>query len=404
MAEKKLTKNLVFLAYFATMTILLLDCTDNFPGTEQMRKIKYLFIALLIADFIFSGDYLVSKVSAAVIIGLAVHTLVFCLIFTNQRIAGDTYIHLREMMIYLVMLFFLVNAVERYNAMLLFVELTAVALAVFFIWIGLTHMEDFVEPRYWLLVFLRDARVRHQFGMVQYNYAGFFCAAGLINFYIVYIMLKREGFLTYGKAALLVVLGLYTSTILVSTGSRGSILMAAVFFAVSFVRSRTFRELGRRRYVVVLLGIFFAGLIIYANRSFLSSQGTRLENFTVNWPFFIEEGRYWTGMGYVESSAFIDQSYGYATWPVDIYYLYIFFSTGILGFVMVTAILVFLFVKLAGSRNWFIYHISFPVYLASLFSAVGQVNLFTYRYIVTLFTAVLFLAPFGIEGRRAAGR
>ena len=100
----------------------------------------------------------------------------------------------------------------------------------------------------------------------------------------------------------------------------------------------------------------------------------------------------------------IDQSYGYATWPVDIYYLYIFFSTGILGFLMVMAILLFLFVRLAKDHSWFIYNISFPLYLASLMSALGQVNLFTYRYIAALFTAVLFLAPFGIEGRREAGR
>ena len=404
MAEKKLTKNLVFLAYFVTMTILLLDFTDNFPGTVQLRKIKYLFIALLIADFIFSGDYLVSKVSTYVIIGLTVHTLVFCLLFTNPKIAYDTYIHLREMMIYLVMLFFLVNAVERYRALTLFTELTAVSLAVFLIWIGLTHPGDFVSPRYWLYVFLRDLRVRHAFGLVQYNYAGFFCTVGLIVFYIVYVMQKRMGFLTVWRAAVFFVMELYTASILLSTGSRGSILMAAIFFVTAFARSHAFRELGRRRYVLVLVGIFFAGLIIYANRSFLSSQGTRLENFTVNWPFFVREGRIFTGMGYMESSAFIDQSYGYPTWPVDIYYLYIFFSTGIVGFLMVSVILIFLFVKLAESRNWFIYNISFPFYLASLFSAFGQVNLFTYRYIPTLFTAVLFLAPFGIEGRRELGR
>lgn len=404
MAEKKLTKNLVFLMYFVTMTILLLNCTDNLPITFQLRKIKYLFIALLIADFIFSGDYLVSKVSAYVIIGFAVHALVFCLLFTNQRVAMDTYLHLREMIIYLVMLFFLVNAVERYHALTLFTELTAVSLVVFLLWTGFTHLQDFVAPRYWLLVFLRDARVRHDFGMIQYNYAGFFCAVGLIIFYAVYRLHRRAGSVTCGEAAAFFAMELYTGAILLSTGSRGSILMAAVFFATAFVRSRTFRELGRRRYVVVLLMLFFAGVILYANRSFLNAQGTRLENFTVNWPFFLEEGRYFTGMGYMESSGFIDQSYGYATWPVDIYYLYIFFSTGILGFIMVVAILLFLFARLAKDHSWFIYNISFPLYLASLVSALGQVNLFTYRYIAALFTAVLFLAPFGIEGRREAGR
>ncbi len=404
MTEKNLTRNLVFLAYFVTMTILLLDCTDNFPGTDQLRKIKYLFIALLIADFIISGDYLVSKVSAVVIIGLAVHALIFCLLFVNPKIAHDTHIHLREMMIYLVMLFFMVNAVERYNAMLLFVELTAIALAIFVVWTGLTHAGDFVSPVYWPLVFLRDARVRHDFGTAQYNYMGYFCAVALIFFYVSYHLQKARGFLTAGKVVFTVIIGLYTTSILISTGSRGSILTALVFFAVIFVRSRTFRELGRWRYVLVLLALFFIGVILYANRDFLNSQGTRLENFTVNWPYFLAEGRIWTGMGYMESSAFIDQSYGYSTWPVDIYYLYIFFSTGILGFVMVSAILIFLFVKLMGGRSRFIYRISFPLYLASLFGAVGQVNLFTYRYIATLFTAVLFLAPFGLEGRREAGK
>ena len=404
MTENNLTRNLVFSVYFVTMTILLLDCTDNFPATGQLRKIKYLFIALLIADFIFSGDYLVSKVPAAVTVGLAAHTLIFCLIFTNPRIAQGTYIHLREMMIYLVMLFFLVNAVERYNALLLFVELTAAALAVFLIWTGLTHAGDFVSPAYWPLVFLRDARVRHAFGTDQYNFMGYFCAVAQIFFYVSWSLKRRRGLLTAGRSVFLFLMIFYAWCILVSTGSRGSILTAAVFFAVTFIRSSAFRGLGRTRYALVLLMIFFAGLILYVNRGFLGAQGTRLENFTVNWPYFLAEGRCWTGMGYMESSGFIDQSYGYATWPVDIYYLYIFFSTGILGLLMVGAILIYLFVKLQGGRRWFIYRISFPLFLASLFGALGQVNLFTYRYIATIFPAVLLLAPFGLYGREEIRR
>ncbi|MCR5294082.1 MAG: hypothetical protein K6E30_02750 [Lachnospiraceae bacterium] len=404
MEEKRFSRNAVFFVYFITMTILLLDCSHNFPGTEMLRKIKYLFIALLIADFLLSGDYLVSRLSAEVVIGLALHTLIFCLGFTNPAIQRETLSHLKEMLIYLTMLFFLVNAVERYHAILLFLQLTALSLAIYLLWAGLTHPGDFISLADYPKIFLRDIRVRHEFGTDQFNYMGYFAFVGMTVFYILYAELRDRQLLDTLTFGVLVFLTAWAFAMMVSTGSRGSLLSIVVFYLTVFLRSRTFQELGRWRYVLIILFFLLAAYLVYLNFDFIDRQGTRSENFTVNWPIFLAMGRFWTGMGYMESSGFLDQTYGFATWPVDIYYLYIFYATGILGFCMVMAILGRIFVRHLKDRSWFGVHLGYPLCVAALAGGVGQVNLFTYRYIATLIISVLLLAPFGEQSRLQAGK
>ena len=108
-------------------------------------------------------------------------------------------------------------------------------------------------------------------------------------------------------------------------------------------------------------------------------------------PIFNELNAKNTGMGYIESSGFYLDSYGYDTWPVDIYYLYIFLTTGVLGSLLIfTPLLGIFFIYLFKRRNT-VQTILFSAYIALLFDGFWQVNLFTYRYIATLFINALLL-------------
>ena len=53
--------------------------------------------------------------------------------------------------------------------------------------------------------------------------------------------------------------------------------------------------------------------------------------------------------------------------------------------------LIYMLIKLIRKKTWFAQIIGLSIYIAMLFDAFWQVNLFTYRYIPTLFLAVLII-------------
>ena len=121
------------------------------------------------------------------------------------------------------------------------------------------------------------------------------------------------------------------------------------------------------------------------------ADANRDGNYEINLPIFEQMGAFWTGMGYIENAGFLNGAYGYETFPVDVYYLYIYLSTGVIGSVIIAIPLIYMLIKLIRKKTWFAQIIGLSIYIAMLFDAFWQVNLFTYRYIPTLFLAVLII-------------
>lgn len=392
-------KNLILIGYFVLASILLLDCTNNFPGTILLRKFKYIYLLMLILDFFCSKIKWISKTLVFVLSILILHTVLFGLIFVNPTVLGLTRIHFREMIIYLVLLFFLANAVERYNCRLKFIEATCSAFAVYLIWCGITYFSHFVNPLYYIYVFNRSDRIRSDFGTGSPNYMGYYCFVALIFFFSLWHEYRQNGKLTKKiKYALLGISG-WTVLILFSTGSRSSILSFLIFSIISFYNTYLKPRFGKSLYLITTIAVIVIICILYANWSEIWRNANREANITVNLPVFNQMNAMWKGMGYIESSGFYYGSYGYETWPVDIYYLYIFLSTGVFGTVIMSIPLGYILFRLIKSRDIFIRHIMLPAYAAVLFDGFWQVNIFTYRYIATLFIGVLLIISISLRDK-----
>ena len=388
-------KNLILFIYFVTIFILLMDCTDNFPFTENLREIKYIFIGLLIVDFIINGfksQYKFRKSSLFILFFFFLHTILFGLIFVNPTVAELTSVHFREMMIYLLLLAFLVYAVEKYDCRAEFIKLTALACGIFMLWCGLTHFGDFVNPIYFIYVFSRAERIRAAFGTSNYNYMGFYTVVSLAFYYATWCIEKRQNNLTTLKKIIILLISFWTLAILFSTSSRSSILSVLVFVIVWFYQSIVKRTFSRK--TAYLIGALFIILLIVAIIVLgedIWADANRDGNYEINLPIFEQMGAFWTGMGYIENAGFLSGAYGYETFPVDVYYLYIYLSTGVIGSVIIAIPLIYMLIKLIRKKTWFAQIIGLSIYIAMLFDAFWQVNLFTYRYIPTLFLAVLII-------------
>lgn len=392
-------KNLVLIGYFIAVTILLLDCTDNFPGTLLLRKLKYAYLAILILDFIFSRIKRIFKTSILIISFLMLHTVLFGFIYVNPNVQELTRVHCREMLIYLFLLGFLTNAVERYNCRLEFIEATCAALAIFMGWCGITHFSDFVNPVYFIYVFSRSARIRSQFGTGSPNYMGYYCFIALIFFFALWCEYRKIDRLTQRRKFYLLGISGWTAFILFSTGSRSSILSFMIFIILCFYRTYIYERLGKLRCFFIMAVIVIGMFLLSYNWSEIWGNANREANISVNMPVFNQMDAFESGMGYIESAGFYNDAYGYDTWPVDIYYLYIYLSTGVIGSVIMAVPLLYILFKLTTRKDDFIICVTWPAYIAILFDGLWQVNIFTYRYIATLFVGVLLLISISLRDK-----
>lgn len=388
------SKDIILFGYFVTFLILLLDCVDNFPFTSVLRKVKYVYIAILLADFVLNnrkGTYRFRKSSVFILFFFFLHTVLFGLVWTNPDVAEYTATHFREMMIYLGLLSLIVYAVEKYNCRFEFIFLTAVACGIFMLWTGITHFSSFVNPIYFINVFSRNGRYRGGFGTASENCIGLYAFVSLIFYFALWYQYKKRRMLTSVRKACLTLIIFWTLMILFSSASRSSILSFLVFVAFWLYQTFFKKKFGKSRYIFLILGLAIIAIVLWVAGDEIWASANRAANFTVNLPYFNMVGGFWKGMGYIESSSFLGNAYGYETFPVDNYYLYIYLTTGVIGCAILLIPLIYMLVRLLKKKSRFACTIVLPVYISMLFNAFWQVNLFTYRYIFTIFLSILLM-------------
>ena len=135
--------------------------------------------------------------------------------------------------------------------------------------------------------------------------------------------------------------------------------------------------------ILILLALFFVTGIwdyiwVRSNRSLNVSKN-------IQWVPIV--GNIWTGMGFVENDAFITDAsnnwisaFGVGTSSLDMNYLYIYCTTGILGCAVTALILLILGISLYKNRKQKHGFYYFLLYVVILFYACMETILFTYRF------------------------
>ena len=318
--------------------------------------------------------------------------------------SSDLKDHFFNFLIYIIFIVLIVNYVATSKEYLGFLQSTYIAFCLFMYWTALTHLSDFVNPLYYPIVLVNGSRIRAGFGM-DYNMAGNIFACSIVLSLILRSEMQQDKSKLWFWGWL--VNDIVFIMMLFSTASRTSILgvIAFIFFwyfinpkvCVSTIKSifglRCKTKLGEkqiRNISIILIIIFSIGIIIGGNIESILAGSNRAENWSVNYPIFRENASLWTGLGYVESSAFLIRSYGYPTWPVDNYYFYIFFSSGLLGFSIMALVLIAIFYGIIKSEKRRDSGYLAALYIMLLISGSGEVNLITYRFFSsTIYMSIL---------------
>ena len=387
------------IAYFVTMLTLLLNQIGALPFPLLLRKMKYPYILFVLILFFMNNRVKRQSKLALFTIGLfLLHTILFGYIFTNPIAAENIDSNASQMMWFLIMVLVTYLYVSQNNLFELFIS-TSFYVTGLQLLIGLLmYPGDFVNPLWGLKqAFAGGIRYKTTFGFVH---AGYLSNAAylVIVLSIFYYELKRH---YTGRqkmimwVSLLVIDGLAFEMLMAAAERSGIISVAmVVMFYAAFV---FFKLRIEKKTLIFFFVLFFIAIVIMAALgvfTYIWANSNRSLNISVNYPVFKELGNLWTGMGFVDNSGFHKEiaAFGVETSSLDLYYVYIFFTTGVVGCIIIgLGVLIMLFSLLLRCKSNL--HITtLGLYLSMLFFAFWQCNMVTYRYVspTILFLIVLF--------------
>lgn len=371
--------------YFVSFLCLLLTVMDNVPMLGVLMRVRYLHI-LCVAFFCMKDRIIIWNRRLFVVFGLlVVHTLLYCLVFTNPTIKEHTQALFVNLMITYVFVFFTLMYVYKHDCYMEFLSLTTLALLIMIGWAALTHMSNFVNPIYYLNVFSRYERYRAPFGMGDVNFCGNYTLYTLV----MLIITVKEWLDRGNKLSALQMLGicfvaLLTVCMLFSTASRSALLSFAIFIVICLIQK--YWEWIRPKLKVLLPVMFIGGVIVLAifigsgKFSQIWTDSNREGNFSINYPIYQAYGDYLNGMGYADNSGYLQKIYGYDTTAQDVYYLYIWFSTGCLGATLIFGQMIYLLYLILRYRKTEGWRWAVSLFPLMLFYCVWQVNYMNARY------------------------
>lgn len=392
-------KHLPFsIAYFFTLMTLLLYQINELPMAETLRKVKYpyvffvLFLVLLRAR-IKRG----TKAAMLVIMLFLTHTILFGSVFINDIVANEIYDNASQMLWFLLFVLVTFLYVSQNNYFKGFILLSYFTCGLQLIIAMARHRGDIVNPVWGLVhAFTATYRNRNEFGFTHAGYtanAAFLVLALSLFFFEIYRKtdeIKKAwfwiSFLTIDAVA---------GIELMSSAERSGIISTFIVFFIYAVFAFFHIRIERKTLWFGIAMAVLAVVALVATGVFADIWGksNRDLNITINYPLFKTYGSPWTGLGFIENAAFQSgrSLFPMATSSLDMYFVYIYFATGLLGSIMLGLALLIILIKLLVNKRTDMNILAIGFYSAMLFFAFWQCNLFTHRYISSYVISTIFL-------------
>ena len=390
-----ISKKYIFLLInFVMIAGIMFSVTDSFLANYG-TKFKYVFILYCLIDIVSHKKKPCSWNVTILFSLLTLYVLVWGFVFTNPIVAAQTADHRKTMLIYLAMLIPCALEVIHYQCVAEYTVSSGTALCLVLVTQVVSHRDEMIlNPVFAVRSFLSHNLVRSTFGFLDTNFVGNACFLVLCILFMAYIFHLGNPLFHSRIRILLVLTGLVVFLIMLCTSTRTAIIClvafcggAAVIRTLEFVRLSRASAKALKKYAVILL--FLILVAAYATdfwERFWYSSNREL-NFSANIRWVPILGNIWTGMGFVENGAFITDAsnnwisaFGVQTSSLDMNYLYIYCTTGILGCAAMAAILLILGISLYRNRKEKYGYYSFLMYIVILFYASMETILFTYRF------------------------
>ncbi len=389
--KSKSTITYVFLIFYCiAIAALLLSTNQGFPLGNLLGDIKWFYLAFSIVNILIHCRSFNKKILICAGILLS-YILLFGLFFVNDIVTAETRQYLVEMLIYFCLLFFTYLQVRRFNCFVEFVKATYIALSAPLLLAYFTNLSDTtLNPIYFIKVIVFDLRRRSTFGFIQQNIVGAVCfltfVISVIWFY--YSIKKQHGIKKLSLFSVYMIISdLIIWMMFQSTSSRASLTSFFLFLLCFFI----FEYVAKNKkafFAFCCVGIVCAVGLLFIFGDYIWSASNRSANITANLQWVEIIGNKWTGMGFVENSAFQytwtdgvgSSAFGVRTSSLDMYYVYLYCTTGILGCLMIGAILVYMAVLIYKLRKEPFAPIMLSIYICMLYYAFWESVIFAFRF------------------------
>ena len=393
------------LVNFIMLVGIMLSETDFFLAGVG-TKIKYLFMLYCLIDIL---QYRKNNCGLNLIVlffTLIAYVLLWRFVFVNPDMKEYISAHTLILMYYLLILIPSVQEVLHYQCVEEYMITSCAAIiAALFIQV-ITHRNELIlNPVFAVYSFVTHNVMRSGFGFSHANFVGAMCFL-VISFLLLIYLEFSENPLLYSRSKILVfLLGCITFMVFFATSSRTAFFSLIVFF----LGTCGVRLMGTVRFTAksiklirwgVIGGLLLTSVIVFASGlwNYIWVNSNRSLNVTENVHWVPILGNIWTGMGFVENAAFISDPYnnslsafGVETSSLDMNFLYIYCTTGILGCCMMAVILIILGVGLYKNRGQKYGGYYLVLFITLLFYAFWETILFTYRFWVMIIPHVILL-------------
>ncbi|MBR6208198.1 MAG: hypothetical protein IKQ69_04300 [Oscillospiraceae bacterium] len=390
-----ISKKYVFLLVnFAMMTGIMFSVTDS-SLADFGTKFKYVFILYCLVDVLSHKKRPCSRNVALLFSLLLFYVLAWGFVFKNPVVVAQIAAHRKTMLIYQAMLILCALEVIHYKCVEEYALTSGAALCLVLVVQVASHRNELIfNPVFAIRSFLAHDLVRSSFGFLDTNFVGNSCFLILCILFLVYLFRSDNPRFHSRIRILLVLAGLVVFYIMLNTSSRTPMICllafaggAAVIRLLEHVHlSQASVKLAKRSaaLAILILPVLFWATGLW---DYIWIRSNRALNVSANVQWVPIIGNIWTGMGFVENEAFITDAsnnwisaFGVATSSLDMNYLYLYCTTGILGCAVMAAILLILGIGLYKNRKEKYGYYYILLYIVILFYACMETILFTYRF------------------------
>lgn len=402
-----LRKNAFLAINYIYIVGLLLSITNMRFGTIA-GKFKFIFIIFCIYD-LYS---LHKKINTKVIVLFCVlfgYVVLWSTVFVNPIVAGETKKHFIMSMIYLIILFLSCCEIDCYNCEHEYILCSYYACITVLLMQCISHSNELIKnPFYIFQAVFTNLRVRSSFGFMHTNYAGNVSFVALALSWILYQDYTFSEVWKSKRCMRWLIMDGFALLILISTSCRSAIIALFIFIAgtVLFKFDKKFHLSFKLKCCIVAFALVIFVLLNkqFGLLNFVWSNSNRQSNVDQNIVLIEKIGNIWTGMGFVENGAFqaswsiskgMVSAFGAGTTTsLDMNYVYILCTTGILGSCIMGMILLWLLCELIRKRK--MKYVDLCLYISVLFYAIWETVIFTYRFwTMLIIMAVIICNAFG---------
>ena len=387
-------KYLFLLINFIMLSGMLLSDSD-FLLAGMATKLKYLFMLYCLIDIM---QYRENNCGTNLIILFAIlftYVLLWRYVFVNHQMNEYISSHTLIMMYYLLLMIPSTQEVLHYRCIREYTITSCAAVIAALILQVITHRQELIlNPVFAVHSFTAHDIMRSSFGFIHANGVGNMCFL-IISFLFIFYLEFSDNTLLHSRSKIVTLLfGCVIFMILFSASSRTAFI-SIIIFALGTSGVRIMEKVHfTAKSIKILKKAFIIGLFLFIVFFFASGlwnyiwvNSNRSLNVTENVKWVPILGTIWTGMGFVENAAFISDPYngnlsafGVETSSLDMNFLYIYCTTGILGCCIMASVLIILGVSLYKNRREKYGGYYLTLYVTLLFYAFWETLLFTYRF------------------------